>query len=245
MKREHNIKAFKQGFVPMPDGALIRWRQFGERGPAVVLLHGNGEDYRCFSRQLLPLARRFQVVAVDSRGHGESSRGQGVTLGRMSDDLSRVLEALGIAKAHLVGFSDGANVAIHFALGHPGQLDRLVLIGGNLDPAGVKFFSQLPCEVGAWICRKLAPISAQARHNGEILELMTKEPSFTPEQLGAIQAPTLVLAGDRDMIRPEHTALIAASIPHARQYTLPNASHFLLRDQPELANRLLLRFLGA
>ena len=83
-----------QGFVPMPDGALIRWRRFGREGPAVALLHGNGEDYRCFARMVGPLSRRFSVVAVDSRGHGESTRGQGVTLRRMSDDLARVLAAL-------------------------------------------------------------------------------------------------------------------------------------------------------
>ena len=234
-----------QGFVPMPDGALIRWRRFGREGPAVALLHGNEEDYRCFARMVGPLSRRFSVVAVDSRGHGESTRGQGVTLGRMSDDLARVLAALGVERTHLVGFSDGANVALHFALDHPEQLGRLVLMGGNLCPAGVKFLSQLPCEVGAWLCRRLAPVSAQARRNGEILELMTKEPSFTPEQLGAIRAPTLVLAGDRDMIRPEHTALIAASIPKAQLLTPPNCSHFLLRDQPELTNRPVLRFLEA
>ena len=233
----------EQGFARAPDGADIRWRRFGSGGRALLLLHGNGEDYTCFRNQIGAFSARFSVVAVDSRGHGESGRGAGVTLRRMADDAALALEAAGFRRADLVGFSDGANVGIHFALLHPDRLGKLVLAGGNLCPAGVKPSAQLPIELGARVCRLLGRFSARARKNGEILALMTDEPRFDPAELAAVRAPTLVLAGDRDLIRPEHTALIAASIPGARLRTVRHSDHFIFRNQPVQVNRLILDFL--
>ena len=114
---------------------------YEERGAGfpLVLLHGNGESHEYFARQMEPFSRAFRVLAPDTRGHGRSPRGEGAfTLRRFADDLYNFLRARGIERAHILGFSDGANIALYFALAHPEMVDHLILNGANLRPAGVR-----------------------------------------------------------------------------------------------------------
>lgn len=235
----------KRGYVTMPDGAKIAcWLYAAEKGPeTVVLLHGNGEDHHCFDQQIPALAARYQVLAIDSRGHGKSTDGRSVTISAMADDLSVVLKKLAIPRASVVGFSDGGNVALHFALRYPSQLEKLVLAGANLYPSGVALSAQLPDMLRYYICRACAPVCARARKKAEILGLMVEEPHFNPRELERIFAPTLVMAGDADMIRPRHTLLIARAIPGASLTLIPHSDHFIFRNRPDLVNRELLHFL--
>lgn len=122
----------------MADGARIVCRIFGGGERALLLLHGNGEDHTCFQKQFAAFSERFRVIAMDSRGHGESSAGSGVTIAKIAEDAAAVLGALGIERASVVGFSDGANAALGLALSHPGMVEKLALAGANLFPAGVK-----------------------------------------------------------------------------------------------------------
>lgn len=103
----------------MADGARIVCRIFGGGSSALLLLHGNGEDHTCFQKQFAAFSERFRVIAMDSRGHGESSAGSGVTIAKIAEDAAAVLGALGIERASVVGFSDGANAALGLALSHP------------------------------------------------------------------------------------------------------------------------------
>ena len=107
-------------------------------GEPLVLLHGNGEDSSYFEHQIAFFQDRYRVIAVDTRGHGKSPRGTApLTLNQFADDLSAFMDELDIASAHILGFSDGANVAMLFALAHPTRVKSLVLNGGNLFPEGL------------------------------------------------------------------------------------------------------------
>ena len=208
-------------------------------GEPLVLLHGNGEDSTYFEHQMGLLARRFRVFALDTRGHGGSPRGAApFTLDQFACDLAGFLDTRGIGAAHLLGFSDGANVALLFALAHPSRVKSLVLNGGNLFPEG------LEPEVRA----KDAGALAQARAAGderqmELLRLMTDEPRIRPAELGTIRVPTLVVAGTDDMITPAHTLLIAQSIPGA-QLRFVEGDHFVAAGNPDAFNRVLADFYG-
>ena len=108
-------------------------------GEVLILLHGNGEDSTYFVHQIPFLAKHFRVLAVDSRGHGRSPRGGGaLSIEGFADDLADFMDERGIARAHLLGFSDGANVAMAFALRRPERVRKLILNGGNLNPWGMK-----------------------------------------------------------------------------------------------------------
>ena len=183
------------------------------------------------------------MLAPDTRGHGRSPRGDGAfTLRRFADDLYDFLRARGIERAHSLGFSDGGNIALYFALAHPEMVDHLILNGANLRPAGVKRRYQLPIEIGYKIAKRFAGKSAEARAHAETLALMVNEPDISPERLHALTMPTLVIAGTKDMIRLSHTEEIAGNLPNVTAVFLPG-NHFVAAGNPEAFNAAVLDFL--
>lgn len=216
----------------------------GQNGPPLILLHGNGEDGAYFSGQMDAFAERYHVYAPDTRGHGRTPRGTApFTIRQFAADLLGFMDRLGIERAHILGFSDGANIAMIFALAHPERVDKLILNGGNLDARGVKRATQWPIEAGYRMARRFAGKSDKARAYAELLGLMVNDPNIAPEELSAIRAKTLVIAGTRDMIREDHTRLIAASIPGAELVILPG-DHFVARRDPASFNAAVLAFLA-
>ena len=212
-------------------------------GEPLVLLHGNGEDGTYFAHQIAHFSQRFRVLALDTRGHGKSPRGEApFTIRQFARDLLAFLDARGIERAHLLGFSDGCNIALAFALAHPERVGKLVLNGVNLNARGVKRSVQVPIELGYRMARLFAGLSAKARANAEMLGLMVNDPNVAPEELAALTAPTLVIAGENDMIREDHTRLIAERIPNARLAFVPG-DHFVAAKNPAAFNREVERFL--
>ena len=199
------------------------------QGRPLVLLHGNGEDCSYFKG--------------DTRGHGQTPRGSApFTIRQFADDLLAFLDARGIEKADLLGFSDGGNIAMVFAINYPERVGRLILDGANLDTKGVKRSVQAFIEFG-YRCAKLsARKSEKARRNAEMMGLMVNDPNVAPEELAKIQARTLVIAGTRDMIKEAHTRLIAAHIKDA-QLVFIEGDHFIANKCPEAFNKAVLAFL--
>ena len=214
----------------------------GEGFP-LILLHGNGEDCTYFEHQIEPFAQYFRVIAIDTRGHGQTPRGDApFTIRQFAEDLLVFMNEHSIAKAHILGFSDGGNIAMVFALAHPERVEKLILNGANLDASGVKRAVQIPIEIGYRIATLFAKRSPKARLNAEMLGLMVNDPNVKPAELTQIQSPTLVLAGDDDMIKDSHTRLIAKSIPNAELAIIPG-SHFVANKNPDAFNETVLRFL--
>ena len=212
-------------------------------GFPLILLHGNGEDGSYFAHQMEPFSEHFRVIAVDTRGHGQTPRGKApFSIRQFAEDLYGFLNRLGIDKAHILGFSDGGNIAMVFAMTHPDRVEKLVLDGANLDARGVKAKIQIPIEIGYRIANLFAKKKPEARKKAELLGLMVNDPNIKPEELATIQCPTLVVAGDKDMIKDEHTRLIARSIPGAQLTILPG-SHFVANENPEAFNQAVLNFL--
>ena len=210
-------------------------------GPPLILLHGNGEDGSYFSHQMEDFSREYTVYAVDTRGHGRSPRGTApFTLSRFAEDLRDFLDARGIPKADILGFSDGGNIALLFALRWPERVGRLILNGANLDPSGVRRGTQLPIELGWRFCRRFRSPAARAR--AELLGLMVTQPHIDPRELSKLPMPVLVIAGTRDVIREDHTRLIAASIPAGRLALLPGG-HFIANRSPDVFDRAVREFL--
>lgn len=213
------------------------------RGEPLILLHGNGEDSSYFAHQMEPFAAHFRVIAVDTRGHGRTPRGETTfTIRQFAEDLLAFMDLHGIAKAHLLGFSDGGNIAMVFAMAHPERVGKLILDGANLDASGVKRSVQIPIEIGYRFAKFFAGKSPEARKNAEMLGLMVNDPDVRPDELSRIQAPTLVIAGDKDMIKASHTRLIASRIPGAQLTILPG-DHFIANKKPGVFNEAVLPFL--
>ena len=212
-------------------------------GFPLILLHGNGEDCGYFVHQMEPFAKHFRVIAIDTRGHGQTPRGEAsFSIRQFAEDLLAFMNLHQIEKAHILGFSDGGNIAMVFALMHPERVEKLILNGANLNASGVKRKVQIPIEIGYRIAKIFATKSPAARKNAEMLGLMVNDPNVKAEELSCIQNPTLVIAGEKDMIKDSHTRLIAKSIPEAMLSIIPG-NHFIANKNPDTFNEVVLRFL--
>jgi pimeloyl-ACP methyl ester carboxylesterase len=212
-------------------------------GEVLILLHGNGEDCGYFRHQMEPFSRYYRVIAIDTRGHGQTPRGEApFTIRQFAKDLLGFMDLHGIERADILGFSDGGNIAMVFALTHPERVRKLVLNGANLDASGVKRSVQIPIEIGYRMASLFAHKSLNAKKKAELLGLMVNDPALKPEELALIKAPTLVIAGTRDMIKDSHTRLIAGSIAGSK-LVLIEGDHFIAGKCPEEFNRAVLDFL--
>ena len=213
------------------------------QGEPLILLHGNGENCDYFAGQIDEFAQYYHVYALDTRGHGKTPRGDTpFTIRQFADDLLAFMDAHGIDKAHVLGFSDGGNIAMIFAMKYPERVLRLILDGANLDAKGVKPSIQIPIEIGYRFAKMFAKKSAEARKHAELLGLMVNDPNVRPEELSAITAKTLVIAGNKDMIKESQTRLIASNIRDS-QLVILKGDHFIANKHPEAFNRAVLAFL--
>lgn len=212
-------------------------------GCPFILLHGNGGSSDYFKGQMDAFAETYHVYALDTRGHGRTPRGRmPFTIRQFADDLLGFMDKHRIGKAHLLGFSDGANIAMVFAMRHPDCVDRLILNGANLNAGGVKRSTQIPIEIGYRIAGVFAGKSESAGRNAEMLGLMVNDPDVAPAELAGIRAKTLVIAGTRDMIKEAHTRLIAEHIPDSK-LVFVKGNHFIANRHPAEFNRAVLDFL--
>lgn len=213
------------------------------RGEPLILLHGNGENCDYFIGQTNVFARYYHVYALDTRGHGKTPRGDApFTIRQFADDLLGFMDARGIEKANILGFSDGGNIAMIFAMKYPERVNRLILNGANLDTKGIKRSVQCPIEIGYWFAKLFASKSEEARLHAETLGLMVNDPNIRQEELSNIKAKTLVIAGTKDMVKDAHTRLIASHIPDS-QLVILEGNHFVANKCPDAFNRAVLSFL--
>ena len=213
------------------------------KGEPFIFLHGNGEDGSYFKNQTKYFQNKYRVITLDTRGHGKSPRGNApFTIGQFSVDLYNFMKLHRIENAVILGFSDGANIAMEFAMKHPDMVKALVLNGGNIDPTGVKPSTQIPIEIGYKIARLFAAKSQKAKANAEMLGLMVDEPNIKPRELKRIASPTLVICGTKDMIKESHTKEIAANIPNSKLIFI-KGNHFIANECPEEFNEAVDTFL--
>ena len=182
-------------------------------GRPVILLHGNGEDHTIFDVAIRDLARSYTVYALDSRAHGKSDPVPSLTYREMAEDVAAFIRQQGLEKPALVGFSDGGVVALLVALRWPDLPGRLVVAGANMTPTGIK----QPWRTLMRVQNRISPDPK--------LELMLTQPHLAGWQLTGITAPTLVLAGEKDLIDEGQTRRIARSIPGAKLLILPGETH--------------------
>lgn len=204
----------------------LYYQEKGNNEP-FILLHGNGEDGSYFKNQINYFSDRYRVIALDTRGHGKSPRGtKPFTIEQFSCDLYDFMTSLEIPNAVILGFSDGANIAMKFAMKYPSKVKALILNGGNLNPKGVKRTIQIPIDIGYKIAKQFASKSPNAKQNAEMLGLMVNEPNIGLDELSKITVPTLVICGSRDMIKESHTKKIAENIPNAK-LSIIKGNHFI------------------
>jgi pimeloyl-ACP methyl ester carboxylesterase len=233
------------------NGTKIFFAQFGA-GEPVVLLHGGMGSSNYWGHQIPELAKRFSVIAMDTRGHGRSpvtSAAFGYRL--FAEDVAALLDHLAIARASLVGWSDGAVTGLALAMTRPARVARLFCFGANSTLDGMKPHGARSSVFAAYAqrCqaeyRQLSPRPEKWPQLVDGLRAMWRsQPSFSKEQLARITAPTAVSDGEYDeIIRREHTEAMSRQIPAARLVMLRRVSHFAMLQNPAQFTAALLDFL--
>lgn len=215
-----------------------------EEAEPLVLLHGNGESGKSFKKLVPLLNKKYKVITIDSRGHGKSEFGSGqLSLGTMAVDVVNVIEALKLGKVNIVGFSDGANIAMLTAIKNSEILNKAVFISGNYNFWGLNISSEIMIAAG-YYCSKIGGIvDSRNRFNKEYFSLMYKEPNIKREALKYIKVPVLVINGDRDMVRTSHAKAMAQTIPKA-ELKIVKGDHFWVYRKPEEAAKVIVGFLS-
>ena len=233
------------------------WRaEFGPHdGKPVIMVHGGLANSNYFGKVIpLLVAGGFHVVAVDSRGHGRSTRSaQPYGYELMASDVVAMMDALHIPKADLVGWSDGGIIGIVMAISHPERLNRVFAFGANTVPEGLipnfdkqGVFADYEKRAGDEY-KALSPTPGQyGSFLAQVSKMWATQPHITERQLRAIHTPIAIADGRYDEgIKQSHDRYMAGAIPNARLVILPGVSHFAMLQDPPLFARAVLDALTA
>jgi pimeloyl-ACP methyl ester carboxylesterase len=241
------------------NGQNVYYEEYGQ-GDSLLLLHGGfgtGDSLMALGQIL---AAHHRVIAPDRSGHGHTGDIEGpLTYDAMATETIGVIEALGIEKANLVGYSDGGILCLLIALQRPDLLSRIVPIAANFHHIGIS--PQALGMLGSFtpdILRAVLPeaVAAYEKYSPDGPEhfpvmfekskqMFITQPTMTVDDLAKINVPTLVIAADHDMMTIEHTVSLFQSIPNAQLCIVPGATHGLGFDRAEDVGRAALRFLLA
>lgn len=233
------------------DGLRTWYEELGD-GEPLVLLHpgGAGVDARAFAPNVGPLAAHFRVYTPERRAHGRTPDVAGpIAFDDMAEETIAFLEAVVGRPTHLLGCSDGTIVALLATLRRPDLIDRLVLVAGvfHFDgwlPEVIDPSNQPP----TFLASSYAELSPDgAGHYQVVVDKLARmhleEPTLAAEDLAGIKSRTLVMVGDDDEVRLEHTIAMYRGIHDAELMVVPGTSHGLLVEKPDLCNDVILEFL--
>ena len=250
------------GSVPLPltddqghiehDGARIWYAAYGS-GPPAILLHGGLGHSGNWGYQVPALVDSgYRAVLIDSRGHGRSTRdARPFTYELMASDVLAVMDALGLARVRLVGWSDGACIALILAIKAPARVAGVFFFGCNMDPSGTKQVEPGPI-LDRCIARHMkdyARLSATPDQfkafAAAVGFMMQTEPNYSAHDLAQINVPVAIVQSEHDeFIKREHAEYLARSIPGAQFIALAGVSHFAPLQRPEQFNSTILAFLA-
>jgi pimeloyl-ACP methyl ester carboxylesterase len=213
-------------------------------GEPLLLIHGNNGSIKAFYKQIPYFSKHYKVIVADSRAQGKSiDPSDSLTYEMMADDYAELLTALKIDSAYVLGWSDGGINALLLAMRHPEKVKKMAITGANLQPDSTAVDEVTLGETRSHyleVKKKFAdsqPKTPEEIKEFKLLKLLIEQPHIELTDLSKIAAPTLVIGGDHDLIRPAHTLQIFQNIPNAYLWILPHSGHSTLIDHADEFNR--------
>lgn len=226
----NNPKAGK--FVSI-NGIQMYYETYGEGAP-LILLHGNGGSIRSQKNRIEYFSEKYKVVVIDSRAHGKSIDSTTVlTYEMMAKDVHDLLDTLKIDSALIWGQSDGGVLALLLATHYPEKVRKAAGFGINIRPDSTAILPELMRMVDA------AARNSKSKKEKQLMLLLANHPHIPAVDLQKIQAPFLVMMGDRDAIQIEHSAEIFRNIPHGFLFVMPASTHFGAYEHSEWFNMIV------
>lgn len=232
------------------NGVKHYYEIYGE-GKPLLLIHGNSTPIRGWGAQIAYFSKKYKVVAVDSRGRGKTEIGNdSLTFIQMAADMAALLKELKLDSVNVVGKSDGAIVALLMGIHFPDRIDKIVAFSANLWPDSTALYPETVKDIhDERVNAEKMLAQNDTTKNWYVVQqryrLMEFQPSITAEQLAKIRATVLVMTTDRDVIREEHSLFIYQHIPKAHLAILSVETHHLARQNPDLFNTMIDKFLNA
>ena len=183
------------------------------QGSPIILLHGNQETHEIFDKLIEKMQVNYTVYALDSRCHGKSDNPDKISYNLIAEDTIAFIKKLKISKPILYGFSDGGIVGLLIAIKEPDILSNLIISGANITPDATT---------------KLVTILTRLFYfftKNKLIKMMLDEPNIPLEDLQRITIPVHVLAGEKDVIRLNHTKLIADNIKNSTLEIVKSENH--------------------
>ncbi len=215
-------------------GIKLYAEEYG-KGKPLLLLHGNGGSISSMSSIIPYFSKNYRTIVLDSRAHGKSiDTGDSLSFEMMADDIAYLFDQMRIDSAYIIGWSDGGIIALEMALRHPEKVRKLASTGANLWPDSTALItSTWKDEKKYYDSQKDKPkISNDEKNSWKVFMLDWEQPNISLASLRKIQIPSLIICGDHDLIKIEHTVQIFRNIPNAKLWILPNSSHGTLIEYP-------------
>lgn len=242
---------FQSGTVQNGD-VSIYFESHG-KGTPLLLLHGGLTSMDIFFAHLPRLATDHRVIAIDFRGQGRSTFGNNpFTYRLLASDVIAVMDVLNVSRADLVGWSDGGNAGLVLAIDQPARIDRMVLIGANFNPSGLtdsalSDIADLEASEASVMSRLFYLLrSPHPRRWDElrrrVFNMWESSPDLSLAAISQIKAQTLIMVGEQDLIKLDHTKSMAAAIPESTLVIINNSSHNLLFESPNESLAAILSF---
>ena len=232
------------GYVKLRDATLY-YETYGS-GEPLLLLHGNSQSIYAFTKQIPELSKRYKVIAVDTRGQGKSTdeSAEPLTYNKFADDMKQLLDSLHISKTNILGWSDGGNTGLIMAIKYPSYVNKLAITGAVLFPTTDAVDSKILKSIRQERDR-VSSTDQQSVKKKRLMTLLLDEPHITVESLKQIKAPTLVMAGEKDMVKEKHTRTIADNIPNSKLLIFKDATHYAPVEKVKEFNNAVIEFLGS
>lgn len=197
-------------------------------GQPLLIIHGNGGSINNFLYQIPYFSKKYKVIIADSRAQGASKdEGDSLSYEMMADDYAALLDQMKVDSAFVIGWSDGGINGLLLAIRHPEKVKKLAVTGANLWPDTTAVFNDVEQMVLPEYnsAKAMTNRNPQQKNGWKLLRLLIEQPNIPLTDLHKISVPTLVIGGDHDVIKPEHTLLIAQNIPNSYLWILPNSGH--------------------
>ena len=226
------------------NGTNIYYETYG-KGEPLLLLHGNGQSISAFSKQIPALSEKYKVIAVDTRAQGKSTdhTTEKFTYDLFADDMKVLLDSLHLKNVNVLGWSDGGNTALIMAIKYPDYVNKVMVMGANLNPSSAAVDEDILKQANRDIKKLEKDKSVATTTMVKLLKMVLTEPNINVDDLDKIRSKVLVMAGEKDLIKAEHTRLIAAHIKDAKLQIFKGETHFVPEENPTKFNEVILGFL--
>lgn len=210
-------------------------------GKPLVFLHGNGGSIKSSSARIEYFKKLFKVIVVDSREHGKSvdSGKTPLTYTQMAADMAALLDSLNLDSTYVFGQSDGGILGLLLAIHYPQKVSKVATFGANLFPGKKAVFTEVDKMV-----RDTLRVTKDDRTR-QLYSLLAYQPNISVNDLKKIKCQVLIMCGDRDVIRLEHSIKIFYNIENSNLFVMPGATHFGAYEKRDLFNLVLNDFFKA